>query len=367
MDGTRLREDLAAIFRGAGEPLVNLLLEQYRRDVSFDTADFPLAAPEFDRFQARIRDVLTKSLGDSRWNITAPLTKHSPISDLFHFQALTVLSHERVELETGLIHNLLTGDRIPVVVCLPEGRSRCPAVAVFSGHTNHGIVDLVADPKSYQGALALRLAQAGFATIAVEKIDAGYASRAFHNNAPGGDDENHVATMLLACGKPTVADRQVMASLCALEHLATHPRVDESRIGAAGVSFGGWSAIYAGLLSDRVAAIADFGRKTQLIDMDPAAFQGVSDYSHLFPGLAALCQRNLLPIALAPRRLAVGHGRADLDSDRQAAQIFYRPLVRQYEVLGVPDHVDYYEHSGGDVIPAEYVISYFMRALDGAA
>jgi hypothetical protein len=121
--------------------------------------------------------------------------------------------------------------------------------------------------------------------------------------------------------------------------------------------------VYAALLSDRVAAVADFGRKTQLVDMDPAAFQGVVDYSHLFPGVAALCQRNILPIALAPRPLAIGHGRADQDSDRQSGEMFRIPLVAQYRALGAEANVDYHEHAAGDVMPTEHVVAYFQRSL----
>lgn len=363
MYASKLKERLAAIYRQNVTPLVHSLLKKYRSEAEYDVAKFPLPSAEFERFQSHVREALAASLGDPRWIIRKPLTKQSPIADLYEFELLETLMHEGVTLEAGVIHIRSTGDRVPAVVCLPAGEARCPAVAVFSGHTQHALVDLITDPASYQGALALRLAQAGSVTIAVEKIDAGYLSRAFHSGADGGDDENHIATMLLAWDKPTVAARQVMVSLCALEHLATHPRVDETRIGAAGVSLGGWSAVYAGLLSDRVAAVADFGRKTQLIDMDPAAFQGVIDYSHLFPGLAALGQRNLLPLALAPRPLAIGHGRADLDSDRQSLEMFRTPLVAQYRALGAEGNVDYHEHSAGDVMPTEHVIGFFKRVF----
>jgi hypothetical protein len=145
--------------------------------------------------------------------------------------------------------------------------------------------------------------------------------------------------------------------------LAGHPRVDERRIGTAGVSFGGWSALYAALLSERAAAVADFGRKTQLIDLDPKAFQGVADFSHLFPGLAALGQRNLFPLALAPRPLALGHGRADAESDRQSFQLFRQPLLEQYRALGAAANLDYHDHPDGDVMPEAHVLRFFQRVF----
>ena len=97
--------------------------------------------------------------------------------------------------------------------------------------------DLVFGEDSYQRAIAARLARAGFASVAVEKVDSGYMSR----DGASGVDEREIAGFRLAMGVPIRAV-QLMANLAAVEILAGHPRVDDARIGATGVSLGGWLA-----------------------------------------------------------------------------------------------------------------------------
>ena len=53
-----------------------------------------------------------------------------------------------------------------------------------------------------------------------------------------------------------------MATLAAVEILAAHPRVDESRMGTTGVSLGGRLAVQTALLNDRIRAVAEYGTKT---------------------------------------------------------------------------------------------------------
>jgi len=363
MSATDPRRWLAGQYRTNLVPFVSTLLDRYRQEAEYDVRDFPLIPAEFERFRERLLSSLTACLGCERWRIRAPLTRQSPIADLFAVETLGRTVWQGVGLEASVLVNHVTGDRVPAVLCLPAGVARRPAVAVFSGHSDHGLNDLVLDSQSYQRALALRLARAGFVTLAVEKIDSGYLSRAFHAGQDGGDDENSAATFLLACGSPGVAARQVMISICALEFLAGHPGVNEKRIGTAGVSFGGWSAVYAALLSDRAAAVADFGRKTQLIDLHPGTFQGVADFSHLFPGLSALGQRNLFPLALAPRPLSLGHGQADAESDRQGFHLFHQPLLEQYRMLGAAANLDYHQHAEGDVMPEAHVLQFFQHVF----
>ena len=107
-------------------------------------------------------------------------------------------------------------------------------MCVFSGYTTHRLHDLVINPDSYQQGVAVRLAQAGFASIAVEKIDTGYLSR----HGTKGNDENVAATLMLSWDS-VLRSHQLRACLAATEILASHSRVDETRIGATGVSLGG--------------------------------------------------------------------------------------------------------------------------------
>ena len=87
-----------------------------------------------------------------------------------------------------------------------------------------------------------------------------------------------------------------MATVAAAEILAAHPRVDETRIGATGVSLGGWLAMQTALLSDRIKAVAEYGTKTVYLgdDVRPQDYTGVNDIRHIIPGTFHLGDRNML-------------------------------------------------------------------------
>jgi dienelactone hydrolase len=229
-------------------------------------------------------------------------------------------------------------------------------VLVLSGHSQHGLRDLVLDLDSYQRGIATRLARAGFVTAAVEKVDSGTLSR----TRGTGSDEDLVAALHLGLGTTTRA-LQLKAALAATDLLARHPRVDPSRIGATGVSLGGWLALQTALLDDRIGAVADFGRKTRTLTSEPV------DWCHALPGLLALGDRNLFQLAYAPRPLLAGHGRMDAASAHDGPVHFERPLRAQYQALGHGARLQYLVHDGGDTMPDRAVIDYFRRELSGGS
>jgi hypothetical protein len=218
--------------------------------------------------------------------------------------------------------------------------------------------DLVLDLNSYQSGVAVRLAKAGFVTVAVEKIDTGYLSR----DGVSGVDEDPVATFGLYWGQPVRA-HQLMACVAASEILAAHPRVDESRIGATGVSLGGWLSVQTAMLSDRIKAVADFGVKTVMApdSMTADQFKGMGDLCHILPGMLSVCDRNLMSLAYCPRAMLAGHGRRHATSHAQA-DAHYRALYeKQYAELGASGRYEYHIHDGGDTMPAEIAVDYFTR------
>ena len=209
---------------------------------------------------------------------------------------------------------------------------------------------------SYQQGVAIRLAQAGIASIAVEKIDTGYLSR--HRSI--GNDENPAATLMLSWGI-VLRSHQLRACLAATEILAAHPRTDETRIGATGVSLGGWLAVQTAMLNDRITAVADFGRKTRSLAADIKADQygGQRDLCHIIPGMLSLSDRNLMPVALAPLPMIAGHGRKDAGSHQEHAANFRTICEAQYKELHASASYSYLIHDGGDTMPSQDVIAWF--------
>ena len=349
-------DPLAPILKPVLSSSVASLLERYRGGRSYKPADFPMPQERFASFQKDLTARLVQSLRLEEWVVRNPKGKSSPIAHLFRDRVLKTIRHHGITMEIHLIELPETGDKIPAVLCLPSAAEPRPAIAVFSGHGKNGLRDLVVDLDSYQGGAATRLAQAGFVSIAVEKLDTGYLSRTF----PSGVDEDEIATWRLGMNRVT-RSVQLMASLAALEILAAHPRVDASRIGATGVSLGGWLAIQAGLLSGRVAAVADFGRKTVFLPEDVSAkeFTPLRDKCHILPGMFETGDRNLYLLAYAPRPLLAGHGRLDAGSHKQAPRYFRDLLRRQYRALGREEDFEYRIHEGGDSMPVAEIVRYF--------
>ncbi len=211
-----------------------------------------------------------------------------------------------------------------------------------------------------QQGVAVRLARAGFVSIAVEKIDTGYLSR----HGTDGNDETAAATLMLGWGN-VLRSHQLCACLAATEILAAHPRTDETRIGAAGVSLGGWLAVQTALLNDRIAAVADFGRKTRSVPLDVAAnrYAGQGDLCHIIPGMLHICDRNLMTVAIAPLPMLAGHGRKDAGSHREYLASFRAICEAQYRELGASDRYTYLIHGGGDTMPSQDVIEWFQEKL----
>ncbi len=337
---------------------VEQLLDGYRAERALGAADFPLRPEKFAQFQARMVGALQRSLHLDEWLVRNPPLDASPLAGLYRDRLLETIELHGVEVELHLIELLATGERVPAALALPAGEGVRPGIACFSGHSPHGLRDLVVDLDSYQEGVAIRLAQDGFASIAVEKLDTGYLAR----EAPDGVDEQEIASFRLGMGR-TTRETQIKASLAAVEILAMHPRVDARRIGATGVSLGGWLAVQTALFTDRIGAVADFGRKTVYLPdaAGPSDFSGVTDLCHVMPETFLEGDRNLTLLPYAPRPLLAGHGRADKGSHTQHERYYKQPFERQYEALGRSDAFRYHVHDGGDTMPSAVVVDWFRR------
>ena len=359
----QVADPLAEVYADEVRSSVASLIEQYRRTRRYKTSDFPMAPEAFREFQQETIRGFVSALGMKEWQVRNPRGKQSPIAKLYRDRVVKRFRHDGVEMEAHVIEILSTGDQVPAVVCLPPGSGVRPGVACYPGHSQNGLRDLVFDAEGYQRAIAARLAKAGFVTIAVEKVDTGYLAR----TAPSGLDEKEITSFRLGLGSHTRAI-QLMAGLAAAEILAAHPRTDETRIGATGVSLGGWLAAQTALLSDRIRAVAEYGTKTVFLgdEMTAEEFAGVADMCHILPGTFALGDRNLLMLAYAPRPLLSGHGGpSDRSSHGQYEQYYRSVLEAQYEALGRADDFRYHIHDGGHSIHPQRVIEYFREALSG--
>ncbi len=356
---------VAGSLKGQLKPSVEVFLDYYRTKRKYVNADFPMKPDQFRRFRSEIVSALTRELGVEDWVVRSPVGKASPIAGKFQDRLIETKRIHGVTVEIHAVTLQPTGLIVPMALCLPPKAAAkpVPGVCVFSGHTRNGLHDLVVNMGSYQEGVAIRLAQAGIASIAVEKIDTGYLSL----DGAKGNDENAIATLMLSWGS-VLRSHQIRACLAAVEILAAHERVDESRIGATGVSLGGWLTIQTAMLNDRIKAVADFGMKTRSVadEVTAKGYNGQGDLCHIIPGMLKLCDRNLLPVTLAPLPMLAGHGVKDASSQRGHAANYRSICEGQYLELGAAGNYSYLIHEGGDSMPSKHAIEWFKRRFDHA-
>ena len=131
-------------------------------------------------------------------------------------------AHENVSFPSGDL--TLEG-----AVHLPPGSGRTPAVAICHPHPRRG-GDM---HNTVVSTLATKLRDAGIAALRFNFRGVGGSEGAFDSGVGESDD-----------------------AAAAVAYLTLHDRVDASRVGIAGYSFGGWMALDASHRSDSVQAVA---------------------------------------------------------------------------------------------------------------
>jgi len=356
--GIAAEDPLAPVFQGHLTSSVQVFLDHHRETRRFKNSDFPLSKAEHAGFKRLFINHLTRALNLEHWAVRDPTGKESPVASRFRDQVLERKEIHGVMVEIHAVAIEPTGLVVPMVVCLPPGKGKAAGIAAFSGHSANGLHDLVVNLDSYQQGIAIRLAQAGFVSIAVEKIDTGYLSR----HGSKGVDEKEIATLLLG-HRDVLRSHQLRACIAAVEILAAHERVDEKRIGVTGVSLGGWLSVQTAMLNDRIAAAADFGRKTRTVatTMTAKNYRGQGDLCHIIPGMFALAGRNLHPLVLAPLPMLASHGIKDKGSHGEHAANFRELCEKQYAALGAPGNYTYLVHEGGDTMASTECIAWFKK------
>lgn len=352
--------------------LLETILSRHRSRAEYSTSDFPLSPERHALFRSQVRDAMLRSLPDAKgWTAVDAEVRDSSVASKFTAKRVATVEVNglAVEVSTLTIHD--TGDVVPVAACFPATLP-APGVIAFSGHSHTPLRELVVDRASYQSGIASRLCEAGFASIAVSKIDSGTMSELFQQKRERwregrwADDEEEAATTLLGTGDYIIPARQLMANIAALEFFAQDRRVDYRKIGATGVSLGGWLTLQTTLVNPRIKAVANFGGMWSYLE-EPTRrmnnlsnFEGINDFSQLFPGIWRLGDQNRFLFAAAPVAMLTGYGRQDAPYTNYV-NYFHPKISEQYRVLGRPEALELYVHDGGHILPPEATISFFKQ------
>jgi dienelactone hydrolase len=130
-----------------------------------------------------------------------------------------------------------------------------------------------------------------------------------------------------------------------LDYLASRPDVDEGRIGACGLSYGGTVTLFAAALDDRIKAAVV---SCYLSSFEDYALRMSNFCGNQTPtGLLRLGEMEDVGCCVAPRALMAESGRSDGGFPIEAARRAAEPIGRLYSVLGVPDQFRFHEFDGG--------------------
>ena len=255
---------------------------------------------------------------------------------------------------------------------------RLPAILVCHGHSpfgkesvmgNRATPEQVRDIETANYDYGLRMAQAGFATIAIDWRGFGERDdRRKPNNGgltieppvPGRDMCNQHYLRASVMGM-TVLGMDLHDARCALDYLCQQPFVDAERIGVMGLSFGGVMATWMPLVDDRVKAadvicysdrFADFG-------MRDVNFCG----SQITPGLYALCDVPDLHGLIAPKPLLVEIGSYDACFKVESAMSCYREVEKIFAAAGVSDRLELDLFEGGHRWGGNKSLEFFRKHL----
>ena len=255
---------------------------------------------------------------------------------------------------------------------------RLPAILACHGHSPFGKDSVMGNRSTPEQArdvevqnydYGLRMAQAGFVTIAIDWRGFGERDDRRKPNSHGlvveppvlGRDlcnQHYLRASILGM---TVLGMDLHDAQCALDYLCQQPFVDAERIGVMGLSFGGVMATWLPLVDDRVKAadvicysdrFADFG-------MRDVNFCG----SQITPGLYALCDVPDLHGLIAPRPLLVEIGSYDACFKVESAMSCYREVEKIYAAAGASDRLELDLFEGGHRWGGNKSVEFFRRHL----
>jgi dienelactone hydrolase len=301
-------------------------------------------------WQNQLRDAVGKQLYELEPLGTA--ARSTPASKMIREEVSGSLRRREYRLKVS------PGFELPAVLLTPVAASGAlPAVLVLPGHVRageSGLQQLTEEIDSYHNSAGRRLAEAGFAVLAIELRGFGLLG------PPAHPEHRLVAYNALLAGssyKALVAgDVRV-----AVDFLASLEGVDGLRIGIAGASLGGEIAVAYAALDLRLGAISfhSYGGGTGRFKGLTGTGEQLPHYCHLIPGSSRWMRREDVFALLAPRpTLGV---RGSSQAFRQPA--FADSLQRAWRLAGAADEIALANAAGGHEFFPIPAIEFFSRAL----
>ena len=303
-----------------------------------------------ERLLAKVRDLL------------GPLPERAPLD------AVILESTEFPEyVQHRVVYRTAPGVDAPAYLLVPAGVSAArpaPAVLALHGHGDGKDQVVSRDPGgNIYHSFGRRYAERGFVVLAPDAV--GFGERSVGFRRYGDRDGCNVNFLKLALLGLNLTALNVSDDMRALDYLESRPEVAATRIGCAGLSFGGTRTMYLTALDQRVRAAVVSGYLTtfRVYALDMGNFCG----SQFLPGVYAYADVPDLHGLIAPRPLLIEAGRADPGFPIAASREAYARLEQIFAAAGVPERLARDEFEGEHEFHAVASLDFMDRWLRQAA
>lgn len=245
-------------------------------------------------------------------------------------------------------------ERVSAWLFLPEDRDEVPAILCCHQTVPQG----KDEPAGLEGeprlAFARHYAELGYVTIAPDCITAGervspglapYDTTSFYKDHP----------------KRSAMGKMLWDHMHAIDLLSELKVVDPARIGVIGHSLGGYNALFLAAFDERVqACVASCGFTRFAEDDDPERWVRDSGFCHL-PKLREAVKKSqypfdwehILALAAPTPTLLLTAANDPVFPHTESCDVAVERARRVYDVLGAPEALTNYRHSGGHDVPYE--------------
>ncbi|MDP7398754.1 MAG: alpha/beta fold hydrolase [Lentisphaeria bacterium] len=255
---------------------------------------------------------------------------------------------------------------VPAWICLPKDRRRgqkFPAVLCCHGH-GHGkdaLVGIRHDGRrgtDYQKNLAIRLAENGFVAMAPDWR--GFGERAEPPEThPAPRDLCNVANLMAELLGYNLLTLNLWDAMKSIDYLAGRREVDISRLGCAGVSFGGTMTLFLTAAEPRITAACVSG----YLGTTAKALPFLTCGSQTLPDLLQWGDRAEVAGLVCDRPLLVQAGQYDASFPAADTLAAYRRVQDIYRAAGVEDRLSLDLFDGVHEINAGPILKWFAKRL----
>ena len=308
----------------------------------------------FDPYRERVRSRLADLLGE--WPERVPLD-----IEVLERDDAGPYTRERIVFDSEATMS------VPAYLLVPHERTE-PGAAVLAIHghgagksmvcgLDRGRDDLRAEILEYHGDYAHQLACRGYVVLAPDLRC--FGERADWNPPDRYECDWNLVSATMAGAAPLT--QNLWDLRCSLDVLAQHPLVDPQRMGAAGLSYGGTSALFLAAIDDRVKAAVVSGYFSSWAAAHRVPWNMCG--SQVLSGLLGRLEHVDLGALIAPRALLFESGTEDLIFPIAAARESFATLGRVYDQLGARDRLVHDVFEAGHRWHGEQAYPFLEREL----